>query len=847
MLDLTCPNFQILIGSSDISKHVTGYSFRHPLAEPSTPLIWTGQIELDLTVDTSLGATFFDDEVNPSIWLSGLQPIDVYFNGTWWQRFRIKPSGYRYDQITGQAVVEITDIIGILDSYAPSADTPEFKTGGNNYWNDLAVALIRKQASIMGTTVTVQTPPYGIGGIFKVPRSVKNSYIKEAQKMAGERGYWMWSDKETVKWAEYPSTAQNIVWRKSRRELLNFTRQQGLDPVKQQVTVSCTHEDVDTCSEVFPKKTYTFASADINIRSSNVRSQRYQIISSIIVQDKIITGNHIYKLTKKINGNPALILFGGQIEATGNITVEIPDARGVLYSKVEKINTGGAKPSDWWIKYTLKETSLTSTNANFSFSWLNFAQLLDETDITTYENTPIDSQNPSKILSRVITRSEPWAKYPDGIKGFQASEWLYTNVNDTRRITERITTTYKYVEIKRDDIIVQTGQKLYEISEINELKEQVYFEKKTDSNLLNPALSPLTRIVPRLVASELTRTTYTKQCQGRWTERREFSQNKGQSTTNQGYLFANQVSEQDVTSIPDIIYRPAPYPVIQRPLLATVQTGSAGVSPFVQSKEFENASTLTTKAECERYAKYLGEIKWQRYYGRELASGFGTVLGYIPFQGVHAGNGAYIRDRFGISLNQEDEEWQFVEDCIGNKTGTIPEIAPPSYPAPPLLTSTLNIGDAPTQNLVQGVVIAPITFYSSGGLAPYTYTSTTLPSGLSLSSGGVLSGTPSAISTTSVTVTVTDALSATDSTTFNIVVSAAPIPVAITSETISINIDIGMDTGVEFLDGLPMPVDAVSTFIDSMQITFTPLRSLSLLTQTELNNLTLSELYTLTQ
>jgi hypothetical protein len=158
---LKVPQFQVFIGSEDISEAVVGYSFHHPLAEPSTPLIWTGTIEM-FPARSGHPRSFFDDEANPSRWLSGLQPIDVYFNGTWWQRFRIKPSGYRYNQDNGQAEIEITDIIGILDSYASSADTPEFKTGGNNYWNDLAVALIKKQAAIMGTTVTVETPPMAL-------------------------------------------------------------------------------------------------------------------------------------------------------------------------------------------------------------------------------------------------------------------------------------------------------------------------------------------------------------------------------------------------------------------------------------------------------------------------------------------------------------------------------------------------------------------------------------------------------------------------------------------------------------------------------------------------------------
>ena len=787
MLDLTCPNFTITIGSSDISKHVTGYSFRHPLAEPSTPLIWTGQIELDLTVDTSLGATFFDDEVNPSIWLSGLQPIDVYFNGTWWQRFRIKPSGYRYDQITGQAVVEITDIIGILDSYQPSADAPEFKTGANNFWNDLAVRLIAKQAALMGQPVTVQTPPLGIGGFYQIPRTVSGSYIKEAQKMAGERGIWMWCDKEVIKWVEYPQTAQNIVWRKSRRELLNFTRQQGLDPVKSKVTVSATHEEVDVCGEVYPKTTYKFASSAIIINSLGQTGQRYQTIASITVDDKIITNNYIYTLTKSVVGNPMLVLFGGVLQANGTLVGNPPEVKG--YTRTQENAFGGFA---FIYRYT-------KGTAFFTYNWTAQQSLLRESDVSTYENVPLDAQNASKIVSRVITRSEPYAKFPDGLQYFDTLFWFKCDLNFSQFITERVTTTYTYREIFRDDIIVAVGQRLYEIDEIVEFKEQIYFERV--------ATTPtLTTTVPRLVPQSKTSTKYIKECQGRWKEIKEIWQNKGRSTTTAGYLYSVDRTETPVTAIPDIIYRPAPFPVRQKPLLGAIETGYAGVSPFVNSNEFTSASTLTTKAECEQYARMLGRMKWQRYYGRELASGFGTVLGYIPFQGVHAGNGAYIRDRFGISLNQEDSAWQFVEDCIGNKTGTIPEIPAPPIPSPPLLVSTLNIGSVPNQSFTQGIPISPITFYSAGGLAPYTYSSSTLPTGLSLSSGGVLSGTPSAIATTSVTVTVTDSLSATANTTFSIAIVAAPIPLLITSETISLRQFYKVAGSLSFLNGIPIPI-----------------------------------------
>ena len=783
MLDLTCPNFNILIGASDISLHVTGFSFRHPLAEPSTPLIWTGQIEMDLTVDTSLGTTFFDDRVNPSRWLSGLQPIDVYFEGVWWQRFRIKPNGYRYDIITGQAVIEITDIIGLLESYTPAADAPQFKTGFDNPWNLLVVSLIRKQAELMGISVTVNTPDYGIGGNFKVPRTIQGSYLQEAQRMLGERGQWMWSDKEVIKFASYPLNGGSPIFRKSKQELLNYKRQQGLEPVVAQITVSATHEDVDTCTEVYPKTITEYADGIAITNTSNlVVTRPYKRVSAITVIDKKVTNSTVTLTTEK-SGIPAIALFGGFVNNFNQIEVEIPSIKGYKGTKL-----GG---TDYWIEYSYPTPNYPFPT-RFTKNWADWAKLLIETDVSTYEDVPITSQNPSKLLSRVITRREPLIKRNinifEGYNGgysdnpaYSSSYWL-----SLQFYTERVTTKYTYTEIFRTDIIVQAGQKLYEIASVEEIKEQLYFEKHANHFDING--KPIGYVfIPRFVPAEKTITTYRKECQGRWEESKTVSMNKGQSKTTAGYLYQVQNTVQKVTSIPDIPYRPIPFPVIQKPLLATVSTGYAGISPFVQNRDFKSASTLTTKGELENYARLLGITRWQRYYSYEISAGYQTVNSYQPFQTVDAGDGRFVRDRFGVSLNQEGDQWQFVEDCIGNLVGNIPPISPPVLPYPAILQSTLNVGAVPTQNFIQGIPIEPITINASGGVLPYTFSSTTLTSWLALSSSGVLTGTATAIATTSVTITVTDAISSSANTTFNIVVAAPVVPVIITTEPINLS------------------------------------------------------------
>ncbi len=78
-----------------------------------------------------------------------------------------------------------------------------------------------------------------------------------------------------------------------------------------------------------------------------------------------------------------------------------------------------------------------------------------------------------------------------------------------------------------------------------------------------------------------------------------------------------------------------------------------------------------------------------------------------------------------------------------------------------------------------GAAIPPLTLTASGGTAPYTFTTTALPAGLSLS-GTEITGTPTTIGTTTVTVTATDAAAATATSEFVIDVfdAAAPTPIA---------------------------------------------------------------------
>src|SRR5205823_238637 len=75
---------------------------------------------------------------------------------------------------------------------------------------------------------------------------------------------------------------------------------------------------------------------------------------------------------------------------------------------------------------------------------------------------------------------------------------------------------------------------------------------------------------------------------------------------------------------------------------------------------------------------------------------------------------------------------------------------------------SITVNPPPTANClvitaVQGVPLTSAAMVGSGGTGgPYTFSATGLPANLTMSSTGVISGTPSASGTTSYTVTVKD-------------------------------------------------------------------------------------------
>src|SRR5262249_2798487 len=95
---------------------------------------------------------------------------------------------------------------------------------------------------------------------------------------------------------------------------------------------------------------------------------------------------------------------------------------------------------------------------------------------------------------------------------------------------------------------------------------------------------------------------------------------------------------------------------------------------------------------------------------------------------------------------------------------------------------SITINPAPLRITTTGLSPVPlgqsfsVGFGATGGTPPYTWSAGGLPNGVSIASNGTVSGTPTALGTSSITVTVTDAGKQTASATLSLIVTLPAAP-----------------------------------------------------------------------
>ncbi|GAB2573510.1 putative Ig domain-containing protein [Dyella jejuensis] len=132
--------------------------------------------------------------------------------------------------------------------------------------------------------------------------------------------------------------------------------------------------------------------------------------------------------------------------------------------------------------------------------------------------------------------------------------------------------------------------------------------------------------------------------------------------------------------------------------------------------------------------------------------------------------------------------YSFTITAVDHSTGSGPYTQTQNYTLT-VAAAAISITPATLPNGSVGVAYSNTTLTASGGIAPYTYAlavGSSLPAGMTLSSGGMLSGTPTASGSFNVTVVATDHNNLTGNQTYNVSIGAPTItlsPATLTAAT----------------------------------------------------------------
>ena len=168
---------------------------------------------------------------------------------------------------------------------------------------------------------------------------------------------------------------------------------------------------------------------------------------------------------------------------------------------------------------------------------------------------------------------------------------------------------------------------------------------------------------------------------------------------------------------------------------------------------------------------------------------------------------------------------KFTVSATVKDNGPAPPLGAPSAPAVVTKSFTITIAAAAlaitTASAPNGTVgtAYAASFAASGGIAPYTFSASGLPAGMSMSAAGAISGTPTAPGTATIVVTVKDSSGASTSQSFAVTIGLPPTP------PLSFNIAGISDTAnplqqprLQVTLGSGYPVDVVV----SLTLTFVP-------------------------
>ena len=739
VLNFATPNYQVLVGTLDVTPAVSGLGIAHNSAEIGEPLIWSGTLNLINPLPPYQLTESLDNLVNPGRWAKGAHPIQIYFWGELFLTLRILD--YNYDPDTGEAEASLTDKLGLvrqsggtkdkpLEGFAPSAsiNLQGVPSVSRLPWAPLAKAIASQGSTIRNATLVqpsqIILPDNPGSATYSNPPPLRGDAVAQLANIASaSANLWVWCDKnENVRFVAYPRLGTSPLYRLSRQQVEDFKRLPP-DPTDEVSTVEVVGESNGIDEEV-DKEEKPVGSNDVaeplNPAAADDPNEPetlpledgagWKFLITPAVQYPIITESPPYRDLQKrhkefqpiINEAGTIVVRKDQTEAKAESVVPETKLRGLIVS--EENNTEES--------YDSKE---------------------------------------GKLLKKRILKKEPLGKIASDIFP-----------KETARITsEDITEEWEYDTL--------SGIPRQRVETIRRPACVVFKDKKLGTGRI-PAQKTFEIWVK--LWGDITGVKYRHET--------IVYKTKGELYPDKYPKDATLAIDPDGTQVEIIDYEPQIfYKETGTPLKIKVETkdkefDNTGTDEEVDTAETEETITLTDVPDSndalDEVAETAGSIKRQRIGAHDISHPCRKedLLNFQPFQVVDVHTGRFVRDEFKIALG-EDKELACL--YVGNLMGVISPV--PCQPQHILVRDGAEV-DIP---ITTGATIATIKLQSGEGVPPYTYSADDLPDGLTLS-GNEISGTPTVTGTTTATITVTDGNSNTYTQVLNFNSTAVPAAIA---------------------------------------------------------------------
>jgi hypothetical protein len=747
VLNFTPRSRQITIGGYDFTDFVMNFKISRPLFDFGKAYSWTGDMTLVTVLDGTTPPQSFDDWSNAQFWEIGYHPVVIWVNGFKVATLRI--TEYQWDEDDRLATLSLGDILTVSEWRSPGASYKGIgfaPCSSTTVRNLVQIALTKAQIPSFDLTgcpaATIEVPPNKPDG----------SWLSWAQTYLGERGYCLYTDKnETVRIASYPFRGGNPLFARARNGIENFKRTKAPIRPHEIVRVTGSTEKYTHClsSDGNPKVFYAdyTPSGGSTIRVIERIETARTVFSSPTEQQREVTTQMAKALAfPKLFPND-LGLFYAQIA----FTIKTGDRQG----RVRQTTTVNDRALG------LALPTLFGSDAANALVLQRNAEVVDEIVAENSDGSVTVNGGDGVVRFKQTTSQK---LYPSG----SGSAFV-------RAISSQVTETWD-----------------------EGIDGAVRVQQHISTGVLGEDFIAIPANTPPCNRFRYEETTLT---------RKDSTTNQAASGTNsKNYVLgALQIDSTDTNedSTPPSFETLAPScPTGQIAILGQSITTSAISTPFRERIFTQSVKTLQSNAEANNTAALIAALQHQRYRSREINM---PVLAEwlanpdpLPIAYLH--NGQYILENDCLVLTENEMQISWMANLLGQLSAPLPEPSDYVISLPPPDDTPLAIAAIASTSFAIGVPIIPIRVQAIGGTAPFSWSASSLPAGLSLQASTTnytfIVGTPTGSSTTA-TINVSDSASHSASTTAAIT-TITPVTQALIRELTVAAIDFGANLTVGY-------------------------------------------------